>query len=123
MKLQNSIKTEYSSTMNLEGVDAKISEDKLSKMWDMLQAPYKNSIGSIVREITSNCFDSHAEAKVDDAVVINIDKDDSGYYIEFCDVGTGLSPERINKIYSRYLESTKEDSNEFIGAFGKPMPN
>lgn len=118
MKLENNTKTDYSSTIELEGIDAQISEDKISKLWDMLQAPYKNTIGSVVREITSNCFDSHAEANVDDAVVINIDKDDSGYYIEFCDVGTGLSPQRIKEIYSKYLNSTKEDSDDFIGCWG-----
>ena len=70
--------------------DATISQEKLSKLWDMLQNPYKNNIGSIVREITSNCFDSHKEADVDDAVVIRYGKDDSGFYLSFIDVGGGI---------------------------------
>ena len=35
----------------IETKKATISQEKLSKLWDMLQNPYKNNIGSIVREI------------------------------------------------------------------------
>ena len=31
---------------------------------------YSNKIGSIVREVTSNCFDSHREANIKDDVII-----------------------------------------------------
>lgn len=116
MKLEN-------QTTNVEGnlgmsKTAKIDESNLGKLWTMLQSPYKNPIGSIVREITSNCFDAHRDANVDDAVIIKFTKDDSGIKIHFQDVGTGMSPEIINDIYLSYLSSTKEKSNDFIGAFG-----
>lgn len=107
----------------IKSMNATISQDKLGKLWDMLQNPYKNNIGSIVREITSNCFDSHAEASVTDAVRIKFDRDESGFYISFIDVGVGLSQDRVENIYVNYLESTKENSNDYIGAFGRPMPN
>ena len=118
MKLERNKDIDYSSTMDLEGYDSEIDLKDLHKMFSMFQNPYKNNIGSIVREITSNCFDSHAEAGVNDAVIVKIDKDDSGWYISFIDVGVGLSPDRIKNIYVKYLSSTKEDSNDFIGAFG-----
>jgi DNA topoisomerase VI subunit B len=118
MKLERNKDIDYSSTMDLEGYDSEIDFKDLHKMFSMFQNPYKNNIGSIVREITSNCFDSHAEAGVNDAVIVKIDKDDSGWYISFIDVGVGLSPDRIKNIYVKYLSSTKEDSNDFIGAFG-----
>lgn len=108
----------FKSNFGLEGIDAKINPEQLKKMWEMFANPYKDNISSIVREITSNCFDSHKEAKVDDAVIITFDKDQGGNFIVFSDFGTGLSPERISKIYINYLSSTKESSNEFIGAFG-----
>lgn len=98
--------------------EAKIDQANLGKLWTMLQSPYKNPIGSIVREITSNCFDAHKDAGVNDAVIIQFSKDDNGIKINFKDVGTGMTPEVIENIYLSYLSSTKDKSNDFIGAFG-----
>jgi hypothetical protein len=117
MKLENKF-IEVQGGIGVKSYNASISSEDMQKMWDMLQNPYKNSIGSIVREITSNCFDSHAEAGVTDAVRIKYGKDDSGFYVSFIDVGVGLSPTSIENIFLKYLKSTKENSNQFIGAFG-----
>jgi hypothetical protein len=117
MKLETK-SIEVFGSLGEKTIDATISQEKLSKLWDMLQNPYKNNIGSIVREITSNCFDSHKEAGIDDAVVIRYSKDESGFYVSFIDVGVGLSPDRVESIFVKYLESTKELTNELIGGFG-----
>jgi hypothetical protein len=83
---------------------------------------YSNPIGTIVREITSNCFDSHVEAKVSPKVPVVIrksqDKDSGQYHISFIDYGVGMSPERIENIYMVYFESTKRVDNTQIGGFG-----
>ena len=83
---------------------------------------YSNKIGSIVREVTSNCFDSHREAGIKDDVVITMVPADpltgKNGKISFQDVGVGLSPERIKDIYSKYFSSTKRDTNDEIGGFG-----
>lgn len=83
---------------------------------------YSNKIGSIVREVTSNCFDSHREANIKDDVVILLSKADplTGKSGKICfkDVGVGLSPDRIKNIYSKYFSSTKRGSNNEIGGFG-----
>jgi len=117
MKLETKY-TEVHGQLGEKTIQSTISQAKLGKLWDMLQNPYKNNIGSIVREITSNCFDSHREAQISDAVRVKFSKDDSGFYISFIDVGVGMSPERVENIYSTYLESTKEESNDYIGMFG-----
>ncbi len=62
MKLQKDKQLAYESNMSLEGYDAKISQNDIHKLWDLLQNPYKNPIGAIVREYVSNSFDAHAEA-------------------------------------------------------------
>ncbi len=80
---------------------------------------YRDPIGSVVREITSNCFDSHIEAKVDDAVVIEFGEDEGGDFISFKDVGMGISLDRMENVYKNAGESTKRDSNELIGFWGK----
>lgn len=84
----------------------------------MSKALYSNPIGSIVREITSNCFDSHKEANSDEAVVVRKDTDEEGTYISFNDFGVGLSPERMANVYMKYFTSTKRGTNEQIGGFG-----
>lgn len=118
MILNKEKEIEYKSNSVFEGKDATISEEDLHKLWSMLQDPYKNSIGAIVREITSNCFDSHSEAGINDAVHVKIAKDETGWYWSAEDFGVGLSPQRMNDIYISYLKSTKENSNSQIGCFG-----
>jgi hypothetical protein len=82
---------------------------------------YSDPIGSIVREITSNCFDSHIEAGVDEPVVIKLYynlESDGGYIIEFIDRGVGMNDQRFNKIYMNWFSSTKRDTNDQIGGWG-----
>lgn len=79
---------------------------------------YSNPIGSVVREITSNCFDSHIEADVKDAVILRLHKENNQYYINFIDVGIGMSSHRVETIYANYFKSTKRETNNQIGGFG-----
>ncbi len=81
---------------------------------------YSNPIGTVVREIASNCFDSHIEAKVDAPVLIRKFKDPQTdtLYISFIDYGVGMSPDRVENIYGVYFESTKRIDNTQIGGFG-----
>lgn len=101
--------------------DMVLSADSTGIIFQMFSKNiYSNAIGSIVRELTSNCFDSHVEAGVDFPVLIrkNFDKLTQEYSISFIDFGVGMSPERIDKVYRRYFTSTKRDSNDQIGCFG-----
>jgi hypothetical protein len=79
---------------------------------------YSNPIGSVVREITSNCFDSHIEANVLEPVVLKLTNENNQYYISFIDVGVGISPERMATQYASAFSSTKRNDNHQIGGFG-----
>lgn len=153
MKLTKDNNIGTDSNTVFEGYDAKIDEKQMHKLWDLLQDPYKNSIGAVVREYVSNSFDSHAEAAFikdstlaeirteyptyndisdtdltelqkhmqrfdNDAVTVSIAKDDSGWYWATEDYGVGLSPQRVKDVFCNYLSSTKESTNNVIGAFG-----
>lgn len=99
----------------------RLSENANQMIFRMfIKNTYSNPIGTIVREITSNCFDSHAEAKVKKPILIKLknDKLSDEYSISFIDFGVGLSPERMDSIYSVFFESTKRDTNDQIGNFG-----
>ena len=102
----------------IPNIEANISSESLPFLFEMLSGSlYSDAIASICRELTSNCFDSHIEAKVDDLVVIKKDSDEEGTYISFIDVGVGLSPTRMKR-YMSYFDSTKRETNDFIGGFG-----
>ena len=79
---------------------------------------YSNPIGSVVREITSNCFDSHKEAGVNEAVIVKLTKENTDFYISFIDNGMGMSRDRITNVYAQYFNSTKRNDNNQIGGFG-----
>jgi hypothetical protein len=99
----------------------KLSDNATSMVFQIFSKNiYSNPIGSIVREITSNCFDSHVEAGVKTPVLIkkSVDKETGVIYISFIDYGTGISPERMENIYGTYFESSKRADNTQIGGFG-----
>ncbi len=101
--------------------DITLSKDSQALIFQMFSKNiYSNPLGSIVREITSNCFDSHAEANVNLPVIIRKIKDNNNgnYYISFIDFGVGMSPERINDVFSVMFSSTKRLDDNQIGCFG-----
>jgi hypothetical protein len=114
------------SDVNIEKTDCEVikmrlSENAQSMVFQMFtKSIYSNPIGSIVRELTSNCFDSHIEANVNTPIVIkrSFDKEANTHYVSFIDYGVGMSPDRVKNIYSVYFESTKRLDNNQIGGFG-----
>lgn len=95
---------------------------------------YSKPLQSFFRETVSNAYDSCVEAGKDNYIIIYIEtknKDNKTYNIynyyydsTYCtisirDYGTGLSPERFNTIYTNIGSSTKRESNDYIGMFGK----
>lgn len=81
---------------------------------------YTNKIGSVVREIGSNCRDAHVDAGCPDVpfeIEVNSGTLDTSY-IEFTDYGTGMSSDTIEKLYTSFFSSSKDQDNEAIGGFG-----
>jgi hypothetical protein len=124
-----------------ESTQFRISTDSQSIIIDSLINLYEDPIGSIVREITSNCVDAHRER---DLKLLNkraLEKDDDVKYfsnknvveveyitgnsllgiknaIVFTDHGVGLSDERVKETYTVFGSSTKRVDNYEIGGFG-----
>lgn len=79
---------------------------------------YQNKIGSIVREISSNARDSHiANGTPDVPFEIHLPNIYEPYF-SVKDYGTGLSDDAIRTIYTTLFASTKDSSNDQVGAFG-----
>lgn len=82
---------------------------------------YSDPEQSFIREIVSNAWDSHVEAKTTDIPVIvrfNYNSNNDSYEVTIRDFGTGLSPQRFQEVYCNIGSSTKRESNEYIGGFG-----
>lgn len=79
---------------------------------------YSDKILAVVRELSCNAYDAH-KAAGNEHTPIEIKLPtmlDPTFYVK--DFGTGLSHEQICSLYTTYFESTKGDSNDFIGALG-----
>jgi len=79
---------------------------------------YQNKSGSIVREISCNAYDAHVDAgKADQEFIIHL-PDNFEPWFSVRDFGKGLSSSDIKNVFTVYFQSTKENSNDAIGAFG-----
>lgn len=79
---------------------------------------YANKIRAIIRELSCNAVDSHVAAgKADTPFDIHLPNQLEPWFA-IRDYGTGLSHDQVTNIYTTYFESTKTDSNDFIGALG-----
>ena len=79
---------------------------------------YANKIRAIVRELSCNAVDSHVAAgKQDTPFDVHLPNQLEPWFA-IRDYGTGLNHEQVTSIYTTYFESTKTNSNDFIGALG-----
>jgi len=79
---------------------------------------YANKIRAIIRELSCNAVDSHVAAgRTDTPFDVHLPNDLEPWF-SIRDYGTGLSHEQVSSIYTTYFESTKTESNDYIGALG-----
>ena len=79
---------------------------------------YANKVRAIVRELSCNAVDSHTAAgRVNTPFDVHLPNQLEPWFA-IRDYGTGLTHEQVTSIYTTYFESTKTNSNDFIGALG-----
>jgi len=79
---------------------------------------YSNKIRAIIRELSCNALDSHVAAgKADLPFEVHLPSMLEPWF-SVRDFGVGLDAYQVINIYTTYFESTKTDSNDFIGALG-----
>ncbi len=79
---------------------------------------YANKVRAIIRELSCNAVDSHVAAgNTDTPFDVHLPNQLEPWF-SIRDYGTGLNHEQVKNIYTTYFESTKTNSNEFIGALG-----
>lgn len=108
-----------------DSLESKISIKSIGFIFNTLSTNlYSSPISSIVRELASNCHDSHTRAKVNKPILIGFDKDENyNEYVYFKDQGLGLTPTDISETYIQLGESLSRkvdtvDDIPVLGMFG-----
>ena len=101
---------------------ASISEFRIrnsAKAFQILSSGlYENKIRAIIRELSCNAVDSHVAAN-NEHIPFDVHLPNTlEPWLAIRDYGTGLDDSQVVNIYTTYFESTKTDSNQFIGALG-----
>ena len=79
---------------------------------------YTNKVRAVIREYSCNAYDAHVAAGNQDRQFdVNLPTSlDSTFSVR--DYGIGLSEDQVRDIFTTYFQSTKTNSNDFIGALG-----
>ncbi len=115
MKLQNTVgEVIVANTGSVSNFKINASAKSFSILSNSL---YQNKIRAIIRELSCNALDSHVAAGTNRQFEIHLPTAIDPYF-SVTDYGTGMTPEQIVSVYTTYFESTKTDSDNFIGALG-----
>ncbi len=79
---------------------------------------YSDKPLAIVRELCCNAYDSHVAAGCADRPIEVILPTRINPQLVIKDFGTGLNHEQMIAIYTKFFESTKTESNDFVGQLG-----
>lgn len=96
-----------------------VDESNTKKLLMILsQSLYSDPIGSLVREYCTNALDSHVESGIKEPIKVSLEREQGHFVFSVEDYGVGLSPDRIEHVFSKYLSSTKEGKKDEIGYWG-----
>ena len=106
-------------TLNNVGTVGEFKIRNSAKAFSILSSGlYSNKIKAIIRELSCNALDSHIGAgKADVPFEVHLPSVLEPWF-SVRDFGMGLDNNQVINIYTTYFESTKTDSNDFIGALG-----
>lgn len=94
------------------------SIDINAKAFDiLLNSIYSDKISAIIRESTSNAYDSHVKKGQSKPFYVHFPTSlDPRFYVR--DYGTGMTPEQVDNVYTHLFLSDKTDSNDYVGGWG-----
>jgi HSP90 family molecular chaperone len=102
-----------------EEIEIDIKKENLPKLMNIVTADlYKNKVGAVVRELSTNCLDAHKSINSTERFVIILPTDYNNNTLIIRDFGPGLSADQMKNIFGSLGESTKEKTNEFTGCLG-----
>jgi hypothetical protein len=104
---------------NLAGETVAMSVDaaSMAHVMSILTDLYSDPILAVIREYSTNAWDSHVEAGVQQPIEVSLPNGLSPFF-KVRDYGVGLSVEDIRNVYSKYGASTKRSTNDQVGMLG-----
>lgn len=114
---------QYESNITGQKKSMGFAPDAASHLAELMSnSVYSDKYGSIIREVVSNAIDATKEAGSKELVTITIEAaaqmSEQVSTLTVRDYGLGITPDRMDNIFTQYFASTKRDTNEQIGGFG-----
>lgn len=78
---------------------------------------YQHKVRAVIRELSCNAADAHKFAKNDNPFKVHLPTHLEQWF-SIRDYGFGLTKQEMKEVFIIFFESTKEDTNDFIGSFG-----
>lgn len=108
-----------STTSGVDVAQMRFDTTKQAKLFHMLSSSlYSDKPASIIRELCSNCHDSHIMAGKTNVPFVLTAPTFEHPFLSVKDSGVGLSAEEALATILCYLGSNKDTSDEFIGGWG-----
>lgn len=113
------VRDEVAEHDGLEVSQMSFDMSKTAKLFHMLSSTlYSDKIGSVIRELSSNAYDSHLEAGKLDVPFVLTAPTYENLVFSIRDYGVGLTAEQAEKTILCYLGSSKDTTDKFIGGWG-----
>jgi len=100
-----------------EQVEMGIDEASIVALMDLLTNLYSDPELAVLREYSTNAWDSHVEAGVTRPIEVTLPSN-ADPTLKIKDFGVGLSVDELTRVYSKYGASTKRDTNDQAGMLG-----
>lgn len=117
-----SVKNNIVEVVGEKSSTATINTNKIGKLAYLLtEGLYSDAKSAVIVELANNGVDAIIESgkdPIENPVIVELGNDGGAYFIKISDKGIGMSKEFFENFFMSLLSSTKEDSNEYIGAFG-----
>src|SRR6185437_4514816 len=94
-----------------------VNQDSLAHIMSVLTNLYENPLLAIIREYSTNAWDSHVAAGQTRPIEVTTPNMLTST-LKIKDYGVGMDKEDIRNIYSQYGASTKRGTNEQTGMLG-----
>ncbi len=115
MRLHDSVVDISTNITNTNSFTIKTSPKAFKILSDNL---YSDKITAIIREYSTNAYDSHVSAgKATTPFIVHLPSYEEPFF-SVQDFGTGMDHSTIYTLFTTYFDSNKTESNDFIGALG-----
>lgn len=109
----------YTNRTNVLTEDTQFSldENALAHLMMVMSDLYSDTELAVIREYACNALDSHIAAGVKRPIEVTLPSDFKPEYV-VKDYGTGMSPDDLRNVYTKYGYSTKRETDAEVGMLG-----